>query len=128
MNRSFIALGAFAGLMLSGACSNEKPASAAQPTTKKEGDVAPRASVVAVPAQAYRAVSVASGGKISGEVEYDGVFPADTVIQLSPDQTGCGTSVVDHRVERNGNRVSGAIVWLTDIREGTPMPIQRRFE
>lgn len=114
--------------MLSGACSTEKPASAAQPASKKEGDVAPRPSVVAVPAQAYRQISVASGGRITGVVEYDGVFPADTIIQLTPDQTGCGTSVIDHRVERNGNRVSGAVVWLTDIREGKPLPIEKRFE
>lgn len=127
MKRSVIALGAFAGLMLAGACSNDKPASAAQPK-KREGDVAPRPSVVAVPAQPYRAMSVASGGRITGIVEYDGAFPADTVIQLSSTETGCGTSVIDHRVERSGNRVSGAVVWLTDIREGKPLPIEKRFE
>ena len=126
MNRSFFALGAL--LVLASACSNEKPASAAQPHKKREGDVAPRAAVVTPPTQPYRAVTVASGGRITGVVEFDGAFPADTVIQLTPDQTGCGQSVIDHRVERSGNRVSGAIVWLTDIRQGKPLPIERRFE
>jgi hypothetical protein len=128
MNRGLFAVGAVLSMALSLACSNEKPASAAQPKPKKEGDVAPRPSVVTAPTQPYRPTSVAAPGKIAGTVEFDGAFPADTVFQLTSDQTGCGTSVVDHRVERSGNRVAGAVVWLTDIREGKPLPIERRFE
>src|SRR6476659_3177600 len=66
MNRSFFALTTL--VLLSSACSNEKPASAAQPHQKREGDVAPRAAVVTAPTQPYRAISVASGGKITGVV------------------------------------------------------------
>ena len=128
MNRSLFAAGALAWLTLSLACSSEKPASAAQPHQRREGDVAPRASVVAAPAQPYRPVAVPVPGKITGSVQFDGAFPADTVIQLATDQTGCGASVVDRRVERNGNRVAGAVVWLTDIRQGKPLPLERRFE
>jgi hypothetical protein len=128
MNRGLFAVGAVLSMALSLACSNEKPASAAQPKPKKEGDVAPRPSVVTAPTQPYRPTSVAAPGKIAGTVEFDGAFPADTVFQLTSDQTGCGTSVVDHRVERSGNRVAGAVVWLTDIRVGKPLPIERRFE
>jgi hypothetical protein len=128
MNRSLFAVGALAWLTLSLACSSEKPASAAQPHQKKEGDVAPRQSVVTPLAQPYRAISVAAPGRIAGSVEFDGAFPADTVFQLASDQTGCGTSVVDHRVERSGNRVAGVVVWLTDIRQGKPLPLERRFE
>jgi len=127
MNRSIIAFVAFASLLLYG-CSAEKPASAAQPKKPKEGSVAPRPSVVSVPTQPYREISVASPGKISGAVEFDGAFPADTVIQLPPSETGCDQSITDHRVERSGNRVTGVAVWLTDIREGKPVPIERRFE
>jgi len=126
MNRSIIAF-AVLSVLVSG-CSGEKPASAAQPRKPKEGSVAPRAAVVAASAQPYRAISVASPGRIAGTVEFDGAFPADTVIQLTSDQTGCGQSVTDHRVERAGNRVAGVAVWLTDIREGKALPIERRFE
>ena len=126
MNRSIIAF-AVLSVLVSG-CSGEKPASAAQPRKPKEGSVAPRAAVVAASAQQYRAISVASPGRIAGTVEFDGAFPADTVIQLTSDQTGCGQSVTDHRVERAGNRVAGVAVWLTDIREGKALPIERRFE
>jgi hypothetical protein len=126
MNRSIIAFAALS-VLVSG-CSGEKPASAAQPRKPKEGSVAPRAAVVAASAQPYRAIAVSSPGRIAGTVEFDGVFPADTVIQLTSDQTGCGQSVTDHRVERAGNRVAGVAVWLTDIREGKALPIERRFE
>jgi hypothetical protein len=128
MNRSSIALAALSLALLAGGCSGEKPAAAAQLKEKKEGDVAPRTAVVARPAQPYRAISVASPGRITGTVEFDGTFPSDTVIQLTADQTGCGQSVVDHRVERSGNRVAGVAVWLTDIRQGMPLPVDRRFE
>lgn len=128
MNRRNIALRALSIVLLAGGCSAEKPASAAQPAKKKEGSVAPRTSVVTASTQPYRAISVTSAGTITGTVEFDGAFPADTVIQLSPDQAGCGRSVVDHRVESSGNRVSGVAVWLTDIHEGKPLPIERRFE
>lgn len=128
MNRSRIALAVILVIALGTACSGDKPASAAQPAAKREGSVPPRTPVVATPAQPYRAVNVAAGGKITGTVEFDGAFPADSVIQLTVEQGGCGQSVVDRRVDRTGNRVAGAAVWLTDIREGKPIPLERRFE
>jgi hypothetical protein len=128
MNRSRIALAVILVIALGTACSGDKPASAAQPAEKKEGAVPPRTPVVATPAQRYRAVNVVAGGKITGTVEFDGPFPADSVIQLTVEQGGCGQSVVDRPVDRTGNRVAGAAVWLTDIREGRPIPLERRFE
>jgi len=127
MNRTRIALAVICVIALGAACSGDKPASAAQPREKKEGSVAPRPPVVAIPAQPYRAVSVTAGGKIVGIVEFDGAFPSDSVIQLTADQAGCGQSIVDRRVDRTGNRVAGAAAWLTDIREGRPIPLERRF-
>jgi hypothetical protein len=128
MNRSIIMFVAFPVALLVIGCSGEKPASAAQPRMPKEGSVAPRPAVVTAPAQPYRAISVTTPGRITGTVEFDDVFPADTVIRLSSDQTGCGQSVTDKRVEKTGKRVAGVAVWLTDIREGKPVPIERRFE
>lgn len=128
MNRSIIALVAFSAALLLSGCSGEKPASAAPPRKPREGNVAPRPAVVSTPAQPYRTISVATPGRIMGTVEFDGAFPVDTVIHLTSDQTGCGQSVTDHLVERTGNRVAGVAVWLTDIREGKSVPIERRFE
>lgn len=128
MNRRNIAFAVFCVVLLSAGCSDEKRAAAAQPEKKKEGDVPPRQAVVVPSAQPYRQIAVTAPGRITGTVEFDGAFPADTVIQLTPEQTGCGQSVVDHRVERNGTHVSGVAVWLTDIRQGLPLPVDRRFE
>lgn len=128
MNRSSTAFSVLLIVVAVAGCSGEKRAVAAQPRQRKEGDVSPRQAVVTASPQPYRAVQVASPGRIAGTVEFDGAFPADSVIQLSPDQTGCGQSVVDHRIERSGTRVAGVAVWLTDIREGRPLPIDRRFE
>lgn len=127
MNRSRIALAVICVIALGNACSGDKPASAAQPREKREGSVPPRPPVVTTPAQPYRAVNVSAGGKIAGIIEFDGAFPADSVIQLTADQAGCGQSVVDRRVDRTGKRVAGAAVWLTDIREGRAIPLERRF-
>jgi hypothetical protein len=113
--------------VLSG-CSTEKKADAAQPATAKEGSVAPRPTVVSRPAQPYRSVAVSGGARLTGTIDFDGVIPADSVITLSDDQTGCGRSITDHRVEHTGTRIGGAVVWLSDIRTGKPLPIERRFE
>ncbi|MDP9176624.1 MAG: hypothetical protein M3O61_02990 [Gemmatimonadota bacterium] len=128
MNRSRIAFAVICVIALGTACSGDKPASAAQPREKKEGSVPPRTPVVATHAQPYRAINISGGGKITGTIQFDGVFPADSVIQLTGDQGRCGQSVVDRRVDRTGNRVAGAAVWITDIREGRPIPLERRFE
>lgn len=128
MNRSNIALALVSVVLLSAGCSDEKPAAAAQPEMKREGDVAPRAAVVTAPAQPYREIAVTTPGRITGTVEFDGAFPVDTVIQLTADQTGCGQSVVDQRVERSGTRVPGVAMWLSDIRQGRALPVERRFE
>ncbi len=128
MNRSIIALTILSAAVIVSACSDGKKASAAQPVERKEGSVPPRVAVVTAPTQPYREISVASPGRITGTVDFDGVFPADSVIQLTAEQAGCGQSVVDHRIDRTGTHVAGAGVWLTDIREGRPKGVDRRFE
>jgi hypothetical protein len=115
-------------LSVSGACSTDRKADAAQPTKPKEGSVPPRPTVVSQPKEAYRPISVTGGARLTGTIDFDGVIPADSVIVLSDGQTGCGRSINDHRVEHTGSRIGGAVVWLSDIRSGKPLPIERRFE
>lgn len=109
-------------------CSTDKKADAAQPPKLKEGSVAPRPTVISVPSSPYRAMNVSGGVRLTGTIDFDGPLPADTIIQLPPDAQGCGQRITDHRVERTGTRIGGAIVWLTDIRSGKPLPLARRFE
>lgn len=109
-------------------CSTDKKANAAQPAASKEGSVAPRAAVISTPSQPYRVTQVIGGGKLSGTVDFDGVIPSDSTITLSADQAGCGQTIKLKQVENVGTKIGGAVVWLTDIRSGKQLPMQKRFE
>ncbi|MEO7366341.1 MAG: hypothetical protein ABIZ36_00195 [Gemmatimonadaceae bacterium] len=114
--------------VLSGCSGDKKEAAAAQPPAIKPGSVAPRPSVVPVPATAYQPIQVTDGGTLTGTVDYDGVIPADPIVNVPADQPGCGPTIAEHAIDRNGTRINGVVVWITDIRTGKPLPIARRFE
>lgn len=110
------------------ACSTDKKADAAQPPESKEGSVPPRPTVVSAPSAPYRAVAVSSGARLTGTVDFDGAFPPDTVIQMPPEATGCRQRITSNPVQRTGTRIGGAVVWISDIRSGKPLPSGRLFE
>lgn len=113
--------------VLSGCSGDKKEASAAQPSARKEGSVAPRPSVVSVPVMPYQAIQVTGGTTLTGTVDFDGTIPADSVVNVPADQPGCGPTINLRNVQNSGTRIGGVIVWITDIRTGKPLPIQRRF-
>lgn len=116
-------------VVVSSGCSGEKKeASAAQPEVRKEGNVPPRPAVVSVPASPYQATQVADGVTLAGTVDFDGTIPADSVVSVPADQPGCGPTINLKRVQNSGTHIGGVAVWITDIRTGKPLPIQRRFE
>lgn len=127
MNQSLSAAVLLLAILLTG-CSTDKKADAAQPARAREGSIPPRPTVVSKPASPYRAIPVAGGARLTGTIDFDGVIPSDTVISLPADQIGCGQSITDRRVEHTGTRIGGTIVWLTDIRSGKALPMERRFE
>jgi hypothetical protein len=111
------------------ACSRDDTAAAGTRDNKDSpGRVAPRPAVITPPAQPYRVVAVANGGSVAGTVDFDGPIPADTIIRPALDQNVCGTQVLQSRVSRSGTRIGGALVWLTNIRSGKGLPLERRFE
>src|ERR1051325_2795691 len=112
MNRSNILIALFSAAVLAAGCSSEKKASAAQPRVPKAGSVPPRPAVVPTPTGPHRVINVPTPGRIPGPVAFEGFFPADSVIVFAANQTDCGQSVVDHRVDRSGQLVSGVAVWL----------------
>jgi len=114
--------------VLSGCSGDKKEAAAAQPPAAKPGSVAPRPSVVSVPATPYQPIQVADGGTLTGTVDYAGVIPADSVVSVPLDQIGCGPTITARSVDHNGTRINGVVVWITDIRTGKPLPVARRFE
>lgn len=116
--------------VLSGCSGDKTEASAAQPKPiRKEGSVAPRPAVVSAPTSPYRPEHVTDGVTLSGTVDFDGAIPADSVISVpTADQIGCGQSITQHLVDASGTRIGRAVVWITDIRTGKPLPVPRRFE
>jgi hypothetical protein len=111
------------------ACSRDDTAAAGTRENKDSpGRVPPRPAVITPPAQPYRVVPVANGGSVAGTVDFDGAIPADTIIRPALDQNVCGTQILQSRVTRSGTRIGGALVWLTNIRSGKGLPLERRFE
>src|SRR3982074_2191197 len=105
------------------------PASAHPRTAPSSPDdgVAPRPSVIAPSSQPYRVVPVSVGGTITGTVDFEGTVPVAAIVHPTSDQSACGTSVMVKSIAVTGTRVGGAVVWLTDIRSGKALPIERRF-
>jgi len=116
-------------LLITVACSRDDTASAGtRDGENSPGRVAPRPAVVTPLSQPYRVVPVANGGSVAGSVDVDGAIPSDTIIRPPLDHNVCGTQILQSRVTRSGTRIGGALVWLTDIRSGKGLPLERRFE
>lgn len=90
--------------------------------------MARRAAVIARLATPYRVVDVTNGGRVSGTVSFAGTPRGDTTIIVPADQNGCGKPLTIQRLERRNGKVANALVWLTDIRSGRPLPMDRRFD
>jgi hypothetical protein len=117
-------------LVVALACSHDDTASAHPrnvPSSPGDG-VRPRPSVIAPASQPYRVVPVGVGGTITGTVDFEGTVPVAAIVHPTADQSACGTSVMVKSIAVTGTRVVGAVVWLTDIRSGKALPIERRFE
>jgi hypothetical protein len=76
----------------------------------------------------YVAVAVTDGGTIRGTVEIEGEAPADTSVRTGRDERVCGATLVDRSVVRQGDRLGGAVVWLSGLRRGKALPTARRYE
>jgi hypothetical protein len=73
-------------------------------------------------------VTLGSIGGIEGTVEIDGEPPPDSVVMPSVDQEPCGTGFPDSSIVRRGSKLASAVVWLTDVKEGKTLPVERRTE
>jgi hypothetical protein len=93
-----------------------------------EDGVPPRPSVITPANQPYKVVPVVGGGAITGTIDLEGSAPVAAIIRPTVDQGVCGNSIVEKNLTLSGTRIGGAIVWLTDIRSGKALPLERRFE
>ncbi|MEO7042134.1 MAG: carboxypeptidase-like regulatory domain-containing protein [Gemmatimonadaceae bacterium] len=113
-------------LAIAAACSGRDKSSA-----QAVGDTvgAARHAQVVVPSSIpYSAVDVGNAGKITGTVRFTGAPATDTLVQISADQNGCGKPLVVSFLSRTNDNLAGAVVWLTDVRKGEALPLNRRFQ
>ncbi|HEY0971688.1 MAG TPA: carboxypeptidase regulatory-like domain-containing protein [Gemmatimonadales bacterium] len=113
-----------AATVLLAACSNDEAGGSTVRSARAEPPPPP---VIAVPATPYREVRVVDDGWVAGSVRVAGDVPADTVVTPTMDQRVCGTRVTDRSVRLNRDRLADVVVWLTDIRTGKQLPLERRF-
>lgn len=73
-------------------------------------------------------MTLGSIGAIEGTVEIDGEPPPDSVVTPTVDQEPCGTGFPDSSIVRRGTALGTAVVWLTDVKEGKTLPVERRTE
>lgn len=77
----------------------------------------------------YSAVDLpGGGGRIVGEIRFEGDAPADSLVRPTSDPNICGVAFVDTSFRAPGGRLADAVVWLTDARTGKALPLARRFE
>jgi carboxypeptidase family protein len=104
------------------ACSTDRESTAQAKTAKSS------AGVIALPSVPYKPVALSSVGAITGTIEIDGDAPADSIVTPPRDQEVCGTGYPDSSVVRHGNLLANAVVWLTDVKQGKELPVERRTE
>ncbi|HEV8234578.1 MAG TPA: hypothetical protein VGP84_08255, partial [Gemmatimonadaceae bacterium] len=76
----------------------------------------------------YRPVALPSMGTIAGTVEIDGSAPADSIVTPTRDQELCGAAYSDSSIIVRGSALANVVVWLSDVKEGKTLPIERRTE
>lgn len=87
------------------------------------------ASVIGTSSRPYREVAVPVSGALRVRVTVEGDVPRDTAHRPPADQqAACGTAVVGDELSRQGDGLGEAVVWLPDVREGKPLPVERRYE
>lgn len=111
-------------LLLATACSDDRSSGTAQARTARGS----AAGAIELPSVPYKPIALASIGTIEGTVEIDGDGPADSIVTPMVDQQLCGTGFPDSSIVRRGSALGNAVVWLTDVTEGKPLPVERRTE
>ena len=82
---------------------------------------------IELPSVAYRPVPLTSVGSIVGTVQLDGEV-GDSAVMVPTDREICGTAIPDSSIVHRGNGLANAVVWLSDVTQGKPLPIERRTE
>ena len=88
----------------------------------------PSSGTIELPSATYRVVALGAIGSIAGTVEIDGNAPVDSVVTPTVDREVCGSAYPDSSVVLRGRALANVVVWLSDVREGKTLPVERRTE
>jgi hypothetical protein len=105
------------------ACSGD-PSNTAQARTARRTS----SGSIELSSATYKPVALGSTGTIAGTVEIDGNAPSDSVVTPTKDQQLCGTAFPDSSLMLRGRALANVVVWLSDVKEGKQLPIERRTE
>jgi hypothetical protein len=112
-------------LILTVACStSESSPDAPSRPFHHRGD-APVITPLAAP---YKTAPLPAFGRLTGSVTFAGAAPLDSITHVATDADVCGATLVDVSIRTHGSRLAGAVVWLTGITAGKPMPYTKRFD
>jgi hypothetical protein len=75
----------------------------------------------------YREVELTESGRLEGEVRLES-SARDTLITVTRNAELCGDRVPEGAIVAPQGGLMNVVVWLTDAREGKPLPDTRRFE
>lgn len=87
------------------------------------------AGIIAPATTPYRVIAVARPATVTGTALVDGDLPKDRTITVSaPEQGACGATVPDYSFVHTGNKLANVVVWITNLRAGKALPVDRRIE
>jgi hypothetical protein len=75
----------------------------------------------------YREIEMTEKGRLEGEVRLESSVQ-DTVIVVTRNADLCGERMPEGAIVAQRGGLRNVVVWLTDAREGKPLPDSRRFE
>jgi hypothetical protein len=75
----------------------------------------------------YREVTISESGRLEGEVRLESDV-RDTLVLVTRNAELCGERVPEGAILSQRGGLMNVVVWLTDARQGKPLPDSRRFE
>jgi hypothetical protein len=75
----------------------------------------------------YRETEMMESGRLEGEVRLES-SARDTLVVVTRNADLCGDRVLEGAIVAPQGGLMNVVVWLTDAREGKPLPDSRRFE
>lgn len=105
------------------ACSGDE-----RPAFARTSSGEPGLTIVEPVSTPYAPAAVAAAGVIAGEVHFSGDAPVDTTVTVTRDERVCGNTLRHLTTETTGDKVGGALVWISNIRQGKAPPLSRRYE